>query len=184
MLDLPTYPTSTNYIIFFCKDKKGATIELVEDVDYMLEEITAMASTKAGWAATAGKLAENVVEPWAVREMNLKNVLIIGILHNKSYDFLLKDQQDNAVITVGLVEDLLVGVILGTGYKEAGWADTANKLADYVNAVITVGFVEDLPAYVILGTRDNEAGWGKTAGKLAELVVEPVSEMNLKSGLK
>ena len=52
--------------------------------------------------------------------MNLKNVLIIGILHNKSYDFLLKDQQDNAVITVGLVEDLLVGVILGTGYKEAG----------------------------------------------------------------
>ena len=157
-------------------------IDLVWDVDYMLEEITAMASTKAGWAATAGKLAENVVEPWAVREINLKKWA--NNKHNKLYDFLLKDQQDNAVITVGLVEDLLVGVILGTGYKEAGWADTANKLADYVNAVITVGFVEDLPAYVILGTRDNEAGWGKTAGKLAELVVEPVSEMNLKSGLK
>ena len=44
--------------------------------------------------------------------------------------------------------------------------------------------MEDFPAYVILGTRDKEAGWGKTAGKLAELVVELVSEMNLKSGLK
>ena len=96
----------------------------------------------------------------------------------------MKDQQDNAVITVGLVEDLLVGVILGTGDKKAGWAETAKKLADYVNAVITVEFVEDFPAYVILGTKDKEAGWGKTAGKLAELVVEPVSEMNLKSGLK
>ena len=127
------YPTSTNYIIFFCKDKKGATIELVTGVDYMLEEITAMASTKAGWAATAGKLAENVVEPWAVREMNSKNGLIISILHNKSYDFLLKDQQDNAVISIGFVEDLLVIVILGKGDKEAGWAGTARKLAEDVD---------------------------------------------------
>ena len=148
----------------------------------MLEEITAIAGTKAGWAETVGKLAKNVVEPWAVREINLKKWT--NNKHSKSYDFLLKDQQDNAVITVGLVEDLLVGVILGTGDKKAGWAETVKKLADYVNAVITVEFVEDFPAYVILGTRDKEAGWGKTAGKLAELVVELVSEMNLKSGLK
>ena len=40
--------------------------------------------------------------------------------HNKSYDFLLKDQQDNAVISIGFVEDLLVIVILGKGDKEAG----------------------------------------------------------------
>ena len=70
------YPTSTNYIIFFCKDKKGATIELVEDVDYMLEEITAMASTKAGWAKTVGKLVEDV-EQGVVSEMNLKSALLI-----------------------------------------------------------------------------------------------------------
>ena len=52
--------------------------------------------------------------------------------HNKSYDFLLKDQQDNAVISIGFVEDLLVIVILGEGDKEAGWAGTARKLAENV----------------------------------------------------
>ena len=52
--------------------------------------------------------------------------------HNKSYDFLLKDQQDNAVISIGFVEDLLVIVILGKGDKEAGWAGTARKLAENV----------------------------------------------------
>ena len=44
----------------------------------------------------------------------------------------MKDQQDNAVIKVGLVEDLLVGVILGTGDKDAGWGETARKLAEDV----------------------------------------------------
>ena len=47
IVDLPL-PIPIMYIIFFCKDKKGATIELVGDVDYMLEEITAIAGTKAG----------------------------------------------------------------------------------------------------------------------------------------
>ena len=42
------YSTSTNYIIFFCKDEKGATIDLVGDVGSMLEEITAIAGTKNG----------------------------------------------------------------------------------------------------------------------------------------
>ena len=69
MLELPT---STNYIILFCKDKKVATIELVGDVGYMVEEITVITGTKVGWAETVGKLAKNVVEPWAVREINLK----------------------------------------------------------------------------------------------------------------
>ena len=47
----------------------------------------------------------------------------------------MKDQQDNAVITVGLVEDLLVGVILGTGDKDAGWGETAEKLAEILEPV-------------------------------------------------
>ena len=45
MLELPT---STNYIILFCKDKKVATIELVGDVGYMVEEITVITGTKVG----------------------------------------------------------------------------------------------------------------------------------------
>ena len=36
------------------------------------------------------------------------------------------------MITLDLVEELLVGVILGTGDKEAGWAGTARKLAENV----------------------------------------------------
>ena len=32
-----------------CKNEKVAMIDLVWDVDYMLEEITAMAGTKNGW---------------------------------------------------------------------------------------------------------------------------------------
>ena len=128
MVDLPTYPTSTNYIIFFCKDKKGATIELVTGVDYMLEEITAIAGTKNGWGETAGNLAKYVVEPWAVREINLKKWA--NNKHNKLYDFLLKDQQDNAVIRLGFVEELLVGVILGTGDEESGWAGTVAEAVE------------------------------------------------------
>ena len=44
----------------------------------------------------------------------------------------MKDQQDNAAIKVGFVEDLLVIVILGEGDKETGWAGTARKLAENV----------------------------------------------------
>ena len=44
----------------------------------------------------------------------------------------MKDQQDNAVIRLGFVEELLVGVILGTGDEEIGWARTARKLAENV----------------------------------------------------
>ena len=68
------YSTSTNYIIFFCKDKKGAMIDMVGDVDD--GRITAMASTKAGWAKTVGKLVEDV-EQGVVSEMNLKSALLI-----------------------------------------------------------------------------------------------------------
>ena len=41
----------------------------------------------------------------------------------------MKDQQDedNAVITEGIVEDSIV--IPGTGHKDAGWGETAGKLA-------------------------------------------------------
>ena len=113
-----------------CKNEKVAMIDLVWDVDYMLEEITAMAGTKNGWEETAGNLAKYVVEPWAVREINLKKWA--NNKHEKSYDFLLKDQQDNAAITIGLVEDFLVGVILGTGDKDSGWPETAGKLAEDV----------------------------------------------------
>ena len=70
------YSTSTNYIIFFCKDKKGAMIDMVGDVDDGLEKITAMSSTKAGWAKTVGKLVEDV-EQGVVSEMNLKSALLI-----------------------------------------------------------------------------------------------------------
>ena len=70
------------------------------------------------------------MEPWAVREINLKKWA--NNKHEKSYDFLLKDQQDNAAITIGLVEDFLVGVILGTGDKDSGWPETAGKLAEDV----------------------------------------------------
>jgi len=89
------------------QNEKVAMIDLVWDVDYMLEEITAMAGTKNGWEETAGNLAKYVVEPWA-------------------------DQQDNAAITIGHVEDFLVGVILGTGDKDSGWPETAGKLAEDV----------------------------------------------------
>ena len=41
--------------------------------------------------------------------------------------------EDNAVISIGFVEDLLVIVILGKGDKEAGWAGTARKLAEDVD---------------------------------------------------
>ena len=46
------------------------------------------------------------------------------------YHFLLKDQQDNAVITEEIVEDVLELVIPGTGHKDAGWGETAGKLAE------------------------------------------------------
>ena len=46
----------------------------------------------------------------------------------------MKDQQDedNAVITEWFVEDLLELVIPGTGHKDAGWGETAGKLAEDV----------------------------------------------------
>jgi len=103
---------------------------------------------EAGWGKTAGKLAELVVE---------------------------LDQQDNAVITEGIVEDVLELVILGTGHKDAGWGETARKLAEDVEQgdyVITLDLVEDVLVTVILGTGDKDAGCGETAEKLAE-ILEP-----------
>jgi len=106
--------------------------------------------TEVSWTDSAGKVAENVAEG--------------------------KDQQDNAVISIGFVEDLLVIVILGKGDKEAGWAGTARKLAENVepgehdNVEIDWGVVEVSVEIVILG--DTEAGWTETARKLAEDVEE------------
>jgi len=103
---------------------------------------------EAGWGKTAGKLAELVVEP---------------------------DQQDNAVITEEIVEDVLELVIPGTGHKDAGWEETAGKLAEDAEQgdyVITLDLVEELLVGVILGTGDKDAGWGETAEKLAE-ILEP-----------
>ena len=44
----------------------------------------------------------------------------------------MKDQQDedHAVITEGIVEDVLELVIPGAGHKDAGWGETAGKLAE------------------------------------------------------
>ena len=39
------------------------------------------------------------------------------------------------MITLDLVEELLVGVILGTGDKDAGWGETAEKLAEILEPV-------------------------------------------------
>ena len=48
-----------------------------------------------------------------------------------SYLFLFKDY----VITLDLVEDVLVCVILETGDEEAGWGETAEKLAEILELV-------------------------------------------------
>ena len=53
-------------------------------------------------------------------------------MHICKYHFVLKDQQDNAVITDGIVEDVLEVVIPGTGHIDAGWGETAGKLAEDV----------------------------------------------------
>jgi len=82
------------------QDKKDAMIDMVGDVDDGLEKITAMSSTKAGWAKTVGKLVEDV------------------------------EQGVDYVITLDLVEDVLICVILATGDEEAGWGETAGKLAE------------------------------------------------------
>ena len=39
------------------------------------------------------------------------------------------------MITLDLVEDVLVTVILGTGDKDAGWGETAEKLAEILEPV-------------------------------------------------
>ena len=51
--------------------------------------------------------------------------------HNKSYDFLLKDQQDDAVIIIGSVEDGLVDSVI-LGITNAGWVETVGKVAKNV----------------------------------------------------
>ena len=47
------------------------------------------------------------------------------------YDFLLKDQQDDAVIIIGSVEDGLVDSVI-LGITNAGWVETVGKVAKNV----------------------------------------------------
>ena len=62
----------------------------------------------------------------------LKNQFsIFSLLQNDHFDFLLKDQQDDAVIIIGIVEDGLVDSVI-LGITNAGWEEIAGDPAEDV----------------------------------------------------
>ena len=65
-------------------------------------------------------------------EIKIKiNFQFFSLLQNDNFDFLLKDQQDDAVIIIGSVEDWLVDSVI-LGITNAGWVETVGKVAKNV----------------------------------------------------
>ena len=65
-------------------------------------------------------------------EIKIKiNFQFFSLLQNDNFDFLLKDQQDDAVIIIGSVEDWLVDSVI-LGITNAGWEEIAGDLAEDV----------------------------------------------------
>ena len=65
-------------------------------------------------------------------EIKIKiNFQFFSLLQNDNFDFLSKDQQDDAVIIIGSVEDWLVDSVI-LGITNAGWEEIAGDLAEDV----------------------------------------------------